>query len=95
MWRRGLLRKGVGLCHGISGNAFVFLALARADEEGRLGWLAMAHAFERFGLEHLMDLKDNPDIPCSLFEGIGGLASLLHSLAATDLPSRVGSFPLL
>ncbi|KAJ3330810.1 hypothetical protein HDU76_004778, partial [Blyttiomyces sp. JEL0837] len=27
VWQRGLLRKGVGLCHGISGNAFAFLAL--------------------------------------------------------------------
>ncbi|KAI8841343.1 hypothetical protein BC829DRAFT_420643 [Chytridium lagenaria] len=29
VWERGVLRKGVGLCHGISGNAFVFLALYR------------------------------------------------------------------
>lgn len=29
VYRRGLLRKGVGLCHGISGNAYVFLAVRR------------------------------------------------------------------
>lgn len=92
VWSRGLLKKGVGLCHGISGNAFVFLALARVDEEGRSDWIAMAHAFARFSLEHLSDLKDIPDTPYSLFEGIGGLAALLLNLAGTDLP--LGGFPL-
>ena len=29
LWPRGLLRKGVGLCHGISGNAYAMLALER------------------------------------------------------------------
>ncbi|KAJ3191255.1 hypothetical protein HK101_007933 [Irineochytrium annulatum] len=27
VWARGVLKKGVGLCHGISGNALVFLSL--------------------------------------------------------------------
>ena len=30
VWERGLLRKGVGLCHGISGNAYCFVTYARA-----------------------------------------------------------------
>jgi hypothetical protein len=30
---RGLLRKGVGLCHGVSGNSFCFLSLANAMRE--------------------------------------------------------------
>ena len=25
IWKRGLLKKGVGLCHGISGNAYSFI----------------------------------------------------------------------
>ncbi|GIQ92399.1 lanthionine synthetase C-like, partial [Kipferlia bialata] len=25
VWERGLLRKGVGLCHGIAGNGYAFL----------------------------------------------------------------------
>lgn len=29
VWARGLLKKGVGLCHGISGNAYLFLYLYR------------------------------------------------------------------
>ena len=31
IWPRGLLRKGVGLCHGISGNAYCLLALGRPN----------------------------------------------------------------
>jgi hypothetical protein len=27
LWERGLLRKGVGLCHGIAGNGYAFLSL--------------------------------------------------------------------
>ncbi len=27
VWRRGLLRKGYGLCHGVSGNSYTFIQL--------------------------------------------------------------------
>ena len=27
VWERGLLRKGYGLCHGVSGNTYTFIAL--------------------------------------------------------------------
>ena len=27
VWRRGLLRKGYGLCHGVAGNAYTFIHL--------------------------------------------------------------------
>ena len=35
IWKRGLLKKGYGLCHGISGNAYAFLAMYQetSDEE--------------------------------------------------------------
>ena len=32
---RGLLRKGVGLCHGISGNAYCFLSIWHAELKGK------------------------------------------------------------
>jgi lantibiotic modifying enzyme len=35
VWRRGLLRKGNGLCHGVSGNAYCFLSLYRATQNER------------------------------------------------------------
>ena len=37
VWRLGLLHKGPGLCHGISGGGFSLLALHRDDPESRRG----------------------------------------------------------
>ena len=34
-WHRGLLKKGVGLCHGMSGNAYSFLQVAKLDLDQR------------------------------------------------------------
>ena len=34
VWRRGVLTKGVGLCHGIAGNGYTFLALWRRSSGG-------------------------------------------------------------
>ena len=33
LWQRGLLRKGYGLCHGVSGNAYGFLAMYQVTSE--------------------------------------------------------------
>lgn len=33
IYPRGLLRKGVGLCHGIAGNAYTFLSIHRASKK--------------------------------------------------------------
>ncbi len=30
VWRKGLLKKGPGICHGISGGGYVFLTLYRS-----------------------------------------------------------------
>ena len=76
IWERGLLKKGVGLCHGISGNAFVFLMAWRIL--GDDSYLHMAQQFADFGLEHYPEFK--PDHPFSLFEGTGALLLLCHQL---------------
>ncbi|XP_077223750.1 lanC-like protein GCL2 [Tasmannia lanceolata] len=78
VWNRGLLRK-VGICHGVSGNAYVFLSLYRVT--GNVEFLYRAKAFACF----LVDKSDRlisdgemhgGDRPLSLFEGSGGLAYL-------------------
>merc|ERR1712018_769827 len=33
IWRRGLLKKGYGLCHGVAGNTYAFLALWKTTKE--------------------------------------------------------------
>ncbi|KAL1219392.1 LanC-like protein GCL2 [Cardamine amara subsp. amara] len=78
VWNRGLLKR-VGICHGISGNAYVFLALYRAT--GRSEYLYRAKAFASFLLDrgHKLLAKGEMhggDSPYSLFEGVGGMAYL-------------------
>ena len=87
VYRRGILCKGVGLCHGIAGNAFALLALFRATEDEL--WLARAEEFAGTALALLPELQDVPDDPLSLFNGLAGLAALLSAL---DEP-RNATFP--
>lgn len=78
VWNRGLLRR-VGICHGISGNAYVFLALFRLTGERK--YLYRAKAFACFLLDKAYAListgqMHGGDHPYSLFEGLAGTAYL-------------------
>lgn len=78
VWKRGLLKR-VGICHGISGNTYVFLALYRLT--GKVEYLYKAKAFTCFLLDRAQKLisegkMHGGDRPYSLFEGIGGMAYL-------------------
>ncbi|KAL7598572.1 lanC-like protein GCR2 [Lactuca sativa] len=78
VWKRGLLKK-VGICHGISGNAYVFLSLYRLT--GDIKFLYRAKAFATFLYHKSQTLitqgsMHGGDRPFSLFEGIGGAAYL-------------------
>ncbi|KAH7844733.1 hypothetical protein Vadar_031101 [Vaccinium darrowii] len=78
VWNRGLLKR-VGLCHGISGNTYVFLALHRLT--GKAEFLYRAKAFACFLHDKSQRLisegvMHGGDRPFSLFEGIGGMAHL-------------------
>lgn len=78
VWNRGLLKR-VGICHGISGNTYVFLTLYRLT--GNMEYLYRAKAFACFLLDQAHKLiskgeMHGGDRPYSLFEGMGGLAYL-------------------
>ncbi|XP_057797341.1 lanC-like protein GCR2 [Salvia miltiorrhiza] len=78
VWNRGLLKR-VGICHGISGNAYVFLSLYRLT--GKPEYLYRAKAFACFLHDRAQTLISEGvihkgDRPYSLFEGIGGMAYL-------------------
>ncbi|KAF8409297.1 hypothetical protein HHK36_005371 [Tetracentron sinense] len=78
VWNRGLLKR-VGICHGVSGNAYVFLSLYRLT--GNVEFLYRAKAFACFLLDRAHSLisageMHGGDRPYSLFEGIGGMAYL-------------------
>lgn len=82
VWNRGLLKR-VGVCHGISGNAYVFLSLYRLT--GNVKFLYRAKAFGCFLLDRAQKLisegkMHGGDCPYSLFEGIGGMAHLFFDL---------------
>lgn len=78
VWNRGLLKR-VGICHGVSGNAYVFLSLYRLN--GKEEYLYRAKAFASFLLDKADQLiaegkMHGGDRPWSLFEGQGGMAHL-------------------
>lgn len=73
VWRRGMLRKGLGMCHGIAGNAMVFLALWEVTRDRKQ--LLRACRFFEAALhgQHSADLRAAPDYPSSLMNGMAGM----------------------
>ncbi|KAJ3033200.1 Glutathione S-transferase lancl1, partial [Rhizophlyctis rosea] len=49
IWSRGLLKKGVGLCHGLAGNAAVFFHLYRSTSQR--SYLQKAHTYLRAAMD--------------------------------------------
>ncbi|CAL5069035.1 unnamed protein product [Urochloa decumbens] len=78
VWNRGLLKR-VGICHGISGNAYTFLSLYRITKKKE--YLYRAKAFACFLLDRAIKLiaegvMHGGDEPYSLFEGQAGMTYL-------------------
>nr|GLL47073.1 hypothetical protein DM860_011248 [Ipomoea trifida] len=95
VWNRGLLKR-VGICHGISGNSYVFLALYRLT--GNMKYLYRAKAFACFLHNRAQTLISDGimhggDRPYSLFEGIGGMAYLFLDMTE-PLDSRFPAYEL-
>ena len=91
VWNRGLLKR-VGICHGIAGNAYVFLSLYRLT--GNPEYLYRAKAFGCFLLDRAQKLilegkMHGGDRPYSLFEGLGGMAYLFLDM----INPKVAKFP--
>ncbi|KRX05172.1 hypothetical protein PPERSA_06806 [Pseudocohnilembus persalinus] len=82
VWEQGLLKKGFGLCHGISGNGYAFLSLYKATNNQE--WMNKAKLFGQiWEIKQYMDYINNyeledryvvgkPDYPFSMFQGIVG-----------------------
>merc|ERR1712039_430587 len=83
IWERGLLRqKGPGLCHGIPGNGYAFLALHCNTPTGsdRWLWLRRARHFATFTVEQFEEIAPLADRPYSLFEGMAGALSFWQDI---------------
>ncbi|KAJ3212897.1 LanC-like protein 2 [Dinochytrium kinnereticum] len=92
IWMNGLLKKGAGLCHGISGNGYLFLKASVDGEEQQLN-LARAVAYARFASDHLQELLDVPDSPWSLFEGVLGHVCFLLDVSLALAGEDFVGFP--
>lgn len=95
VWKKGLLRK-VGLCHGISGNAYTFLSLYRLTKEEV--YLNRAKAFTGFIYNNGRRLiasgqVHGGDHPYSLFEGLAGTACLYFDMVKPE-HARLPGFEL-
>lgn len=83
VWRKGLLRKGPGICHGVGGNGYVFLLLHRLTGDEK--YLHRAKMFADFMNtdEFIRDAR-LPDNPESLYEGSAGTVCFLSDLLVPD-----------
>lgn len=83
VWRKGLLTKGPGICHGIAGNGYVFMLMYRLT--GEMKYLYRAVAFAKFmECDTFKREARVPDNPYSLYEGIAGTACFLGDLLMPD-----------
>ena len=90
--RRGFLTKGLGLCHGLSGNGYALLAYARtrrlarlrgaeereASERDAAAALALARRFRSVIASRWREFAEVPDrAPAGLYTGLAGSACFL------------------
>ena len=80
LWRYGLLRKGPGLCHGMSGNAYAILSVHHINNDQK--FVDRARQFVAFMMlnEKGKESFGTPDHPFSLFEGSAGASCLVADL---------------
>ncbi|KAL2715276.1 lanC-like protein 2 isoform X1 [Vespula squamosa] len=75
VWARGLLKKGYGLCHGVSGNAYTFLHLYQQTKDPK--YLYRACKYAEWCFNYGVNQNRIPDRPFSLFEGLAGVIYFL------------------
>ncbi|KAI8841698.1 hypothetical protein BC829DRAFT_402341 [Chytridium lagenaria] len=76
-----ILRKGLGLCHGIGGNGYAFLFAWKGFRAWRRRETVEQprdhEILTLIGMRHFETLLNVPDHPWSLFEGVLGFACYL------------------
>lgn len=87
IWNRGLLKKGYGICHGVSGNAYTFLHLYKLT--GNLKHLYRAVKFAEWCFDYGKHGCRIADRPFSLFEGMAGTIYFLSDM----IEPRKSAFP--
>lgn len=86
IWKKGLLRKGPGICHGVAGNGYAFLLMYRLTRESQ--YLYKASQFMKFLKDpQFINEARTPDRPYSLYEGLAGTVCFLLDLLTPDKSS--------
>lgn len=89
IWERGLLKKGYGICHGVSGNAYTFLHLFQRTED--LKHLYRACKFAEWCFNDYGEGRNRiPDRPFSLFEGLAGVIYFLIDMQKPSMAKFPG-----
>lgn len=96
VWQRGLLRKGPGLCHGLAGNGYAFLALHRATQGASGRHLHRAQQFARAIVHRQALLGDAvPDVTSKmsvgLMDGVSGVVCFLVDVVAETQRCAAGA----
>ncbi|EKM53181.1 uncharacterized protein PHACADRAFT_185888 [Phanerochaete carnosa HHB-10118-sp] len=85
VYERGLLRKGVGLCHGVAGSVYALLAVSDVLDASRKArdpratgeWFKkatqLAHLARSYQQLEARGEMSTPDRPYSLYEGVAGM----------------------
>lgn len=104
VWKRGILYKGNGLCHGITGNALSLHSLYRAtgEEQWRYRSRMLVDASWNPEIQAAVQSHDDsrrlamgmPDTPYSLMEGMGGTAVLYADLLNAEEQVRFPGYEL-
>lgn len=94
VWERGILKKGNGICHGITGNAYSLFYLYKITKNN--DWMKKAYCFTLASFDENIQsicresdhpqrfVKGIPDTPNSLMEGEGGMICLYSDLLNGD-----------
>ncbi|EPT31253.1 lanthionine synthetase C family protein [Toxoplasma gondii TgCatPRC2] len=90
VWKYGLLKKGPGICHGISGSGYALLMAYKLTRDPI--WLDRAADFALKMFDEKLQADSRvPDNPFSLFEGLSGAICFLVDLLKNPLKA---AFPL-
>ncbi|CAI2171786.1 4884_t:CDS:2 [Funneliformis geosporum] len=86
VYLHGKTRKGVGLCHGVAGNAYPFLSVYILTKDHKYLRNALEYAEICAQWEEKTEQGEfsNTDKPWSVFEGIGGAIWLISDLLYWD-----------
>lgn len=95
IWAKGILRKGNGVCHGISGSSYALYHIYKItnDEIWKKRSICMALATNDKDIQEICSNHNDPqrktigipDAPFSLMEGLGGNISLFCDILIEDV----------